>query len=133
MFPCQVADPAFLIRGGGGRGGEGLIQKFSWQVLGKCSKKSTILYYQKFIKIYQFYVLPLCSYNYKKLSLYKPVYKNLFLVTCHFFDTFLSGLFLKPKLSKCFLCFRFDIYFKINLVLSLGQGYGCEKFASKKS
>ena len=31
--------------------------------------------------------------------------------------TFLVGFFLKPKLNKSFLCFCFDIHFKINLVL----------------
>ena len=34
-------------------------------------------------------------------------------------DTCLGGFFLKPKLNKSFLCFRFDIYFKINLGLPL--------------
>ena len=31
--------------------------------------------------------------------------------------TFFVGFFLKPKLNKSFLYFRFDIHFKINLVL----------------
>ena len=38
----------------------------------------------------------------------------------HYFIAFLGGFFLKPKLSKSFLCFHFDIYFKINLALLLG-------------
>ena len=41
--------------------------------------------------------------------------KNFYLL-----DTFLSGFLLKPKLKKSFLCFCFDIYFKISLVLLLG-------------
>ena len=40
--------------------------------------------------------------------------KNVYLI-----DTFLGRVFLKPKLNKSFPCFRFDIYFKINLVLPL--------------
>ena len=66
-----------------------------------------------------------------KLSLYKPVYKNLCSLKKILPDTFLGGFFLKPNLNKSFLCFRFDIYFKVNLVLSLG--YKCEKFAFEKS
>ena len=46
----------------------------------------------------------------------------MFLTKSNFYllDTFLVGLFLKPKLNKSFLCFRFDIYFKIYLVVPLG-------------
>ena len=54
------------------------------------------------------------------------VYINQFIKTCflskNFYlrDTFLSGFFfLEPKLTLCSLRFRFDIYFKINLVLTL--------------
>ena len=66
-------------------------------------------------------LLPISFYNNKKVSLYKPVYKNLFLIkNFYLLDTFLSGFLLKPKLKKSFLCFCFDIYFKINLVLLLG-------------
>ena len=35
-------------------------------------------------------------------------------------DTFLGGFFLKPKLYKSLLCFRLQIYLKINLVLPIG-------------
>ena len=72
------------------------------------------------------YVLPLSCYNYKKLSLYKPVYKNLFLMNKTFTYLVLSFFFffffvfvLKPKLNLN-LSFCFDIYSKINLVLPLG-------------
>ena len=66
-------------------------------------------------------LLPINFYNNKKVSLYKPVYKNLFLIkNFYLLDTFLSGFLLKPKLKKSFVCFCFDIYFKINLVLLLG-------------
>ena len=40
--------------------------------------------------------------------------------TVYLFDSFLGGFFLKPKLNKSVPCFLFEIYFKINLVLSLG-------------
>ena len=66
-------------------------------------------------------LLPISFCNNKKMSLYKPVYKNLFLIkNFYLLDTFLRGFLLKPKLKKSFLCFCFDIYFKINLVLLLG-------------
>ena len=46
--------------------------------------------------------------------------KNLFLIkNFYFLDTFLNGFFLKPKLNKSFPFLRFNIYFKINLVLPL--------------
>ena len=91
-----------------------LIQNFSWQILENYSKESSFLQYQKFLNFQRFYVLPLSSYNYKNLSVNKTVYKNLFFIKKNYFiNTFLGGFFLKPKLNKSFLCFRFDIYFKI--------------------
>ena len=41
--------------------------------------------------------------------------KNVYLL-----DSFLGGFFSKLKLSKSFPGLRFDIYFKLNLVLPLG-------------
>ena len=99
------ADPAFLIRGD-------VIQKFSCQILGNYSKESSFLYYQKCLSFLRLYVLPPGFYNFKKLSLRKPVYKNLYLIKKIFYlpDKFLSGFFLRPKLNKAL---------KLNLVLPL--------------
>ena len=90
------ADPAFLISGGPN-------SEFFLSDLRKLFKRVS-------------------SYKYKKLCLYKPVYKILFLIKRTLTSSILCfcGFFLKPKLNKSFLCFRFNIYFKINLVLPLG-------------
>ena len=52
--------------------------------------------------------------NFLKLSLYKPVYKNLFLIRENFYllnllDTFLGGFFLKAKLKH--LSYTFALAF----------------------
>ena len=53
------------------------------------------------------------------------MYINQFIKTCflqkivYLIDTFLGRLYSKPKINKPFPSFCFDIYFKINLVLSV--------------
>ena len=61
--------------------------------------------------------LHIVSSNYKKISLYKPVYINLFLIKRLFTGLILFDSFLEPNLSHAFIL-AFPL--KINLALQLG-------------
>ena len=87
-----------------------LIHKCSCQALPNCQKRGKFFVVLKLLifRVSAFY--PSVSYNYKKLSIYKIVYKNLFLIkNVYLLDTFSCHFFLKPKLNKYFSCFCFEI------------------------
>ena len=54
------------------------------------------------------------------LILYKPVYKDLFLIKTAYFTWYFFGGFLFETKTKQIFTMLFEIYFKINLVVPLG-------------